>query len=228
MSAAPPTRPNASRAATGVSGTMPGMTTLAVIEDDRTYRTLLEEIAQRSGRYRLVGSFETAESAVRALRRRPADVAVVDIQLPGQSGVEFIAQVRTHCPAMRCLVVTGSGKTETLFSALEAGACGYLLKSDSPAQILAGLDEVVAGGAPLSRPIARHVLAAFGRKKKQDYGVSRREAQIVDALASGFTYKEIGGKLGISASTVKNHLYRIYGKLGVRSRTEAVVKWLKR
>jgi DNA-binding NarL/FixJ family response regulator len=106
-----------------------------------------------------------------------------------------------------------------------------LLKSDSREQILAALDEVVAGGSPMSRSVARRVVGSFAKPVKhagESSAVTRREREIMDELARGFTYKEIARSLGVSAATVKNHLYRIYEKLGVRSRTEAVVKWLKR
>lgn len=206
------------------------MTTLAILEDDPAYRFLLEELVRQSGRYRLVGGFERAEMALPALIRRPVDVVIVDVALPGRSGIEAIGRLRERCPSTRCIVVTGVDQPDTLFAALQAGASGYLLKTESPAQILAALDELVAGGAPLSRAVARRVVASFVRERggAGEERISEREAQIMDALARGATYKEIGTRLGISAATVKNHLSRIYGKLGVRSRTEAVVIWLGR
>jgi DNA-binding NarL/FixJ family response regulator len=117
-----------------------------------------------------------------------------------------------------------------LFTALQSGAAGYLLKSAPPEEIVSGLDELLAGGAPMSRPIARRVLASFVRPATADAGenVTQREREILDQLARGLAYKEIAAALGISTATVKNHLYRIYEKLAVRSRTEAVVKWLGR
>lgn len=206
------------------------MTTLAIIEDDGLYRELLEELARGSGRYRVVGTFDNAEAAVAALARRPAEIALVDIGLPGRSGIEAVAQLQERCPAMRCVVLTGSDKTESLFEALQAGAAGYLLKHEPISGILAALDELVAGGVPLSRSVARQVVASFARSKTTDTGqkITEREGQILDALARGHTYKEIGLRCGISAATVKNQLSRIYEKLGVRSRTEATVKWLSR
>jgi RNA polymerase sigma factor (sigma-70 family) len=202
--------------------------TLALIEDDHQYRTVLAALARHSGRYRVISTFETAEAAMQALPNRPTEVAIVDIGLPGRSGIEAVAHFHERCPAMRCVVLTASETTDSLFAALEAGACGYLLKTESPARILAGLDDLVAGGSPLSPQVARHVVASFRRAKpaRAEQRITEREKQIMDALARGYTYKEIGKKLGISAATVKNHLYRIYEKLEVRSRTEAVVKWL--
>jgi len=118
-----------------------------------------------------------------------------------------------------------------LFASLQAGAAGYLLKSAAPEEILLGLDELLAGGAPMSRPIARRVLASFDRSAAAS-GVraelTGRERETMDHLARGLAYKEIAAVLGVSPATVKNHLYHIYEKLAVRSGTEAVAKWLGR
>jgi DNA-binding NarL/FixJ family response regulator len=206
------------------------LTTVALIEDDAVYRRLLEEIARHSKRYRVTGAFESAEAAMPLIVRDPPQIAIVDVNLPGRSGIDVVRQLRERCPDTRCLILTNHADEETIFAALEAGASGYLLKSDPPNEVLEGLDELVAGGSPLSRSTARHILKSFSRPRTADKhpALTGRERQIMDVLARGSTYKEIGKKLGISAATVKNHLYRIYEKLRVRSRTEAVVKWMKR
>ncbi len=207
------------------------MTTIALIEDNKAYRSLLEAIIGASRRYRIVGAFESIAAALAGLPTLGAEIAVVDIQLPDHSGIVGVSCLRERWPHLRCLMLTNSEEASDLFAALKAGASGYLLKSDSHQQILAGLDEVVAGGAPLSRSIARRVLGSFASKSDgfaESARVTQREREIMDELARGFTYKEIGRKLGISGATAKNHLYRLYKKLGVRSRTEAVVKWLSR
>jgi DNA-binding NarL/FixJ family response regulator len=206
------------------------MTTVTLIEDDAHYRLGVERLLNESGRFKVGYAFDNAEDAVRIVPRRPTDVALVDINLPGQPGPAAVLKLREKCPALRCVMFTIFDDAENLFASLQAGAAGYLLKSSTPEEILAGLDELVAGGAPMSRPIARRVLAAFARPAAP-VGVAKitpRETEIMNALARGLAYKEIAGELGISAATVKNHLYCIYEKLHVRSRTEAVVKWLTR
>jgi DNA-binding NarL/FixJ family response regulator len=207
------------------------MTTVAFVEDNEAYRRFLETIVGASRRYQVVGSFESVRAAAAGLAEHPVDIVLVDIQLRGHSGITAVTRLRERWPRTRCVMLTNSEDAVDLFAALEAGASGYLLKSDSREQILAALDETVAGGAPLSRTVARRVVGSFASPAKPVPAaptVTRREREIMDHLARGFTYKEIGRSLGISIATVKNHLSRIYDKLRVRSRTEAVVKWLKR
>lgn len=206
------------------------MTTVALIEDDAEYRAGVERLLNATGRFHVTGSFGSAEDALHTLPRQPPQLALVDINLPGQPGPAAVLRLRAKCPAVHCVMLTMSDDAEHLFAALQAGAAGYLLKSASPDEIVAGLDEVLAGGAPMSRPIARRVLAAFARPRATaiEDELTLREREIMEVLSRGLAYKEIAGTLGISTATVKNHLYRIYEKLAVHSRTEAVVKWLGR
>lgn len=206
------------------------MKTVALVEDDAAYREGVQRLLGESGRFRVTHTFDNAEDAVRVLSRQPAEVALVDINLPGMPGPAAVMKLRERAPRMRCVMFTIFEDAENLFASLQAGAAGYILKSSAPEEILAALDEVLAGGAPMSRPIARRVLAAFARPARAPEGaeLSPREAEIMNALSRGLAYKEIAVELGISTATVKNHLYRIYEKLHVRSRTEAVVKWLAR
>lgn len=204
------------------------MTTVALIEDDEAYREGIARLLTGSGRFEVTYSVGSSEDAARILPRQPPQLALVDVQLPGDPGPKAVLRLRARCPALRCVMLTSFADADMLFASLEAGAVGYLLKQSSPEEILAGLDEVLAGGAPMSRQIARRVVAAFERKPPAGLPeeLTRRERDIMDSLSRGLTYKEIGTELGISAVTVKNHLYRTYGKLAVRSRTEAVIKWL--
>ncbi len=206
------------------------MTTVALIEDDAVYRAGIERLLAASGRFAVVGSFGSAEEALAGLARKPAEVALVDVNLPGQSGPAAVLRLREKQSATRCVMLTMFDDADTLFNALQAGAAGYLLKSSTPEEILSGLDELIAGGAPMSRAVARRVVASFARPLTVKGGeeVTPREAEILDQLTRGLAYKEIAGALGISTATVKNHLARIYAKLAVRSRTEAAVKWLGR
>ncbi len=205
------------------------MFTVALLEDDLAYRRGIERLLADSGRFQLSGSYGSAEDALRGLPRQSPQVALCDINLPGMSGSAAVAQLRQRCPALRCVMLTMFDDAENLFAALQAGAAGYLLKSAPPEEIIEGLDELVAGGAPMSRPIARRVLASFARPAMRidpRAELTARERETMDHLARGLAYKEISAALGISAATVKNHLYHIYEKLAVRSGTEAVAKWL--
>lgn len=205
------------------------MTTVALIEDDVAYRKGIERLLADSGRFALAGSFGNAEDALKALPRKPSQIVLCDINLPGMSGPAAVAHIRRQCPTLRCVMLTMFDDAENLFAALQAGASGYLLKSSPPEEILAGLDELLAGGAPMSRSIARRVLASFARPNVRldpQSALTVRERETMEHLSRGLAYKEIAAVLGISTATVKNHLYHIYEKLDVQSGTEAVAKWL--
>ncbi len=173
------------------------MTTVALIEDEVHYRAGVERLLNESGRFTVVHAFENAEDALRVLPRQPTDVALVDINLPGQPGPSAVLKLREKCPALRCVMFTVFEDAENLFASLQAGAAGYLLKTSTPEEILGGLDELVAGGAPMSRPIARRVLASFVRPAAADSGenVTQREREILDQLVRGLAYKEIAAEL---------------------------------
>lgn len=206
------------------------VTTIVLIEDDSAYRTGLERMVAGSGRFALVGSFGSAEAALAALPAQPPAIVLCDINLPGIHGPAAVLKLRTLYPETRCVMLTIFDEAEHLFAALQAGAAGYLLKTSAPDEILSGLDELLAGGAPMSRPIARRVLGSFARPvtppPPDSAAPTKREQEILELLSRGLAYKEIAAQLGISPATVKNHLARIYEKLAVRSRTEAVVRWL--
>jgi DNA-binding NarL/FixJ family response regulator len=207
------------------------VTPVALIEDDPEYRAGVERLLARSGRFVVTGSFGTAEAALHALPSAPPAIVLCDIQLPGMPGPAAVLRLRETCPQTCCLMLTTFDDAESLFASLQAGAVGYLLKS-APGDLLAALDEALAGGAPMSRAIARRVLAAFERPASAAQApaekLTPRETEIMNSLARGLADKEIAGELGLSVATIKNHLYRVYEKLAVRSRTEAVLKWVGR
>lgn len=206
------------------------MTTVALLEDDFEFRAGLARLLEASGRYAVVGAFGSAEAALIEVPLQSPQILLCDINLPGLSGPAAVLRLREQCPQLRCVMLTIFDDAENLFSALQAGAAGYLLKS-APEAIVAGLDDLLAGGAPMSRPIARRVLASFARPSASSgvaVTLTGREREIMEHLARGLADKEIAGALGISTATVKNHLYRAYEKLAVHSRTEAVLKWLQR
>jgi DNA-binding NarL/FixJ family response regulator len=206
--------------------------TVAIIEDDAGYRKTAMELLLNSGSCSVVGEFGSAEAALVGLPRAWPQVALVDINLPGESGIGAVRKLRALRPELACVILTVFDDSEKLFAALQAGAVGYLLKSDSSATITAGIAEAAAGGSPMSRAIARKVVRHFagGTEVKASSGVAMltpRETEVLQRLAQGARYKEIAGQLGISIETVKNHLRKVYEKLQVSSRTEATAKFLR-
>jgi DNA-binding NarL/FixJ family response regulator len=176
------------------------------------------------------GSAEEAEAAAPAIT---ADIYIVDINLPGASGIEFITRVQEKLPDAQFMVFTVHDDDARVFEALKAGANGYLLKGSSPQELLEALRELKSGGAPMSATVARRLVEHLRpeRMKATASGLAElsiRENEVLDLLAKGLLYKEIAEKLFISLSTVKQHIHNIYGKLHVQSRTEAVVRWMRR
>jgi DNA-binding NarL/FixJ family response regulator len=154
----------------------------------------------------------------------------MDIHLPGESGIACTARLKSLMPKLQVIVVTVYRDRELLFQALKAGACGYLLKRSSPEELLRAIAEVRSGGAPMTGEIARMVVETFQKPATEipDLAeLSPRETELLDLVAKGLTNKEIGPKLNISYDTVRAHLRRIYEKLHVRCRTEAVMKYLQ-
>lgn len=205
--------------------------TVAIIEDDSQLRESFRESLSAADGWEVRGSFARAETAIPAMQAAPPDVAIVDIQLPGISGIECVRQLKPLCPETQFLMVTAHDNTDRVFDSLTAGASGYLLKRDAPSRLLEALDDVLAGGSPMSSAIARKVIQHFQQPAKpdrEDFNLSSREEETLDLLTKGARYKEIADELSISITTVRFHLKNIYGKLHVSSRTEAVVKYLGR
>jgi len=205
--------------------------TIALVEDDPTLRESLAEIIESEPRWKLAGSFADAESALASLAAEPAHLVLMDIQLPGMSGIECVAELKEASPDTLVMMVTVYDNNDRIFDALAAGASGYLLKRDIPNKLLEALDDLLAGGSPMSSAIARKVVQHFQRDSAQRHAelkLTPREQEILDLLVKGALYKEIAWELGIGVETVRTHLHNIYGKLHVRTRTEAVVKYLGR
>lgn len=206
-------------------------TRAAFIEDAKGFAdTLQEYIALTSCDIDSVGVYGTAEEALAALPENPADVAVVDIHLPGMSGIELVSRLRERCPEMMCLILTTYENSEIIFNALKAGAAGYLLKRATAKEIVTAIVEVANGGSPMSPQIARRVVDYFHRPREENSldSLSDREHEILQKLAAGLMYKEIADEVGISIGTVRFHVSNIYGKLHVHSRAEAMLKYLGR
>jgi DNA-binding NarL/FixJ family response regulator len=205
--------------------------TLAIVEDDSALLDSFREAISVSREWAIVGAYTRAETAYHALHGNPPDVVLVDIQLPGMSGIEFVRKLKPECPRTQYLMVTVYEDADRVFEALAAGASGYVLKRDAPEQLLKALDDVFRGGSPMSSVIARKVVQHFQtppRVPSEEYNLTPREKETLDLLAKGCLYKEIAHELGIKLETVRFHLFNIYGKLHVRTRTEAVVRYLGR
>ena len=206
---------------------------LAIVEDESNLRRTLAELLAAAPGWTIAGQYPNAEVALPALVSQPPDLVLMDIQLPGMSGIECVARLKAACPEVPVLMLTVYDNADRVFEALAAGASGYLLKRDVPTRLLESIDDVMAGGSPISSAVARKVFQHFLKEvpaapSGEDYNLTPREKQILDLLVKGQLYKEVAGTLGISMETVRYHIHNIYGKLHVRTRTEAVVKYLGR
>ena len=203
--------------------------TIAIVEDEKNLREDLADLISSRKGFRCIGAFPSAEEALKALPDKPPDVVVMDINLPKMSGIECTRELKIRLPETEVVMLTMFDDTKLIFAALRAGASGYLLKRAAPTELLAAIEQVSAGGSPMSPEIARHVVQFFQTEKPAPAGgegLSDRERELLSLLARGQHYKEIADKLGISTDTVRSHIRRIYRKLHVHSRTEAAVKFL--
>jgi len=204
------------------------MTTVAIVEDNPSIRRSLREWVDSAPGHRCVCACGDAETALKELPKLNPDVVLMDIHLPGESGIACTARLKSMMPELQVIVVTVYRDRDLLFQALKAGASGYLLKRSSPEELLRAISEVRSGGAPMTGEIARMVVETFQKPVTETphlAELSAREMELLDLVAKGLTNKEIAPKLNISYDTVRAHLRRIYEKLHVRCRTEAVMKY---
>ncbi len=200
---------------------------VAIVEDDPKLRDQLVEILGTAPDLKCVGAFASGEEAVKSIPGQNPDVVLMDIRLPGMSGIQCVAQLKRISPALQIIMVTVYKDSERIFMALKAGADGYLLKSGPPSQLLEAVRDVTTGGAPISTHIARKVVEHFRpltADHQEDKDLSHREHQVLALLASGFIYKEIADQLGIGVTTVRTYVTKICEKMHVRNRLEAVAK----
>jgi DNA-binding NarL/FixJ family response regulator len=205
------------------------MTKIAIVEDNKVIRESLMEFVQTDSECECVYVCATAAEALKEIPKCQPDIVLMDIQLPDISGIECTARLKQLLPAVQIIMVTVYEDTERIYKALRAGACGYLLKRCSPQELIFAIREVRQGGAPMSREIARKVIASFrepATTASEVEGLSPREREILELLANGHPNKTIAARLGLTDGTVRWHLRHVYNKLHVRSRMEAALKFL--
>ena len=203
--------------------------TVSIVEDNRGTRESLSELLGRASALQCVGAHPTGEEALRQIPVERPDVVLMDINLPGMSGIECVRRLKELLPKTQVLMLTTYEESDLIFDSLRNGASGYLLKNMPPAELIQAVEQVHAGGAPMSMQIARKVVNHFQQIKQMSSDadqLTKREQEILALLAKGFLYKEIADQLGITLSTVRAHLHTVYEKLHVQSRTQAVVKFL--
>src|SRR5215831_19066664 len=201
---------------------------VSIVEDDGGVRTTLAKLIDSSPGFRCLSQHPSAEAALQDLPKANPEVILMDINLPGLSGVECVRRLKPLLPGTQIIMLTVYQNTEHIFKALEAGATGYLLKQTPPTELLSAIRDVHAGGSPMSSHIARKIVQSFQKPPvaREAETLSPREAQVLDLLSKGYLYKEIADTMKVTYATVHTHIRHIYEKLHVRSRTEAVAKHL--
>lgn len=206
------------------------MISVSIVDDEAGLRESIATFINGSPGFRCASTYGSAGTALQGLPTDRPDVVLMDINMPGMNGIECVRRLKARSPEIQILMFTVYEDTDQIFKALAAGATGYLLKRLPPAKLLQAIQEVHEGGSPMSSSIARKVVASF-QMVTPDSGkrphLSPREEAVLDYLAKGFTYKHIADQLDISTNTVRTYLRRIYEKLHVQSRTEAVAKYLR-
>ncbi len=198
---------------------------LLIVEDDELLLQNLSFLLGAEKGIEIVGAVPTAEKGLSCLKERHPDIILLDMELPGMHGIEFIRRAKAIDPEVEILVHTVFADRKTVFSAIKAGACGYILKGAPPRELLEALYSQFEGGVPMSPQIARAVIKEFqGGSSKDDLLLSNREKEILRGIEEGYTYKEIGQKCNISPNTVHTYVKKIYNKLHARDRKDALLK----
>ncbi len=210
---------------------MKKVTTVSIVDDEAGLREHIGGYLLAAGGIVCKSAYATAEEALKHLPEDKPDVVLMDINLGGMDGIECVRRLKTLMPDAQVLMLTVFEDTEKIFRALAAGASGYLLKRMSPKKLIEAIAEVRDGGSPMSAPIARKVVQSFQAapaRGDQSVALSQREHSVINGLAQGLAYKQIADELGVSIHTVRNYIRRIYEKLHVQSRSEAVAKFFLR
>jgi DNA-binding NarL/FixJ family response regulator len=202
------------------------MISIAIIEDDKVIRDSLKSLIETTEGFACTGAFADAEAGLKFLTDDPADIVLMDIHLPVMDGIECVRRLKSIHPEMQFIMCTVFQDDDSVFNALKAGATGYILKKDYSANIIDAIRELHDGGSPMTPQIARRVLESF--KKPAVHAdihlLTKREAEMLSLLVKGLRYKEIADKLFLSTATVRKHIYNVYQKLHVQSRTDAINK----
>lgn len=203
---------------------------VSVFDDNKALRDSLYYLISAKRGYTVAGVYPDCSHVFDDLSRDPADVVLMDIDMPGLNGIEATALIKSRFPAINVLILTSYDDSEKVFAALQSGATGYLLKKTAPVKILEAITEVNEGGAPMNAGIARKVLEFFSEKKnitENQYDLSPREKDVLGCLVNGDSYKMIADHCFISMGTVQSHITNIYKKLQVNSKSEAVAKAIR-
>jgi DNA-binding NarL/FixJ family response regulator len=203
---------------------------VAVVEDDRRTREALAALIGGTQGFRCVATYRSVDEALKGLAASAPEVVLLDIHLPGLPGSEGVRLLRERYPRTQMLMLTVFAEEERIFESLCNGACGYLLKNTPPARLLEAIGEAHRGGSPMSPEIARKVVVALqtsGPFEKLEHALTPHETRIVRMLAEGDSYQEVGERLGITVNTVRNYIRRIYEKLHVHTKSQAVSKALR-
>ncbi|OFY87531.1 MAG: DNA-binding response regulator [Bacteroidetes bacterium RIFCSPLOWO2_12_FULL_35_15] len=200
--------------------------TVGIVEDDKQIRDSLAILINGSEGFSCINTFDTAEEAIKKIPILNLDVVLMDIHLPGKSGIDCIAELKPHCTATQFLMCTSFEDTDSVFKALKSGASGYLTKTTQPSKILDAIVDIHRGGSPMSSHIARKMVTSFHQDNSNAafQKLSGREKDVLNLLSQGLRYKEVADKLFLSTETVRTHIRNIYEKLQVNSRTEALNK----
>jgi DNA-binding NarL/FixJ family response regulator len=209
--------------------TPPVSITICIVEDDEELREHLRDFINAAPGFECRGAYGSAEEALAAIPAQKPRIAIVDINLPGMNGIQCVKNMAEILPSLQIMMFTVYEDTNQIFDALAAGACGYLLKSTKPEKLLEALREIHQGGSPMTSHIARKVVQAFKPAAVDAPSISQlsvREQQVLELLAQGHPYKGIASTMGLRLGTVRTYIQRIYEKLHVQCRTDAVVKYL--
>ena len=203
--------------------------TICIVEDDAGLRESICNYIEDSAGFECLGAYSSAEDALIGIPLLNPAVVLMDINLPGMNGIQCVKKLKETAPDIQTMMLTVYENSDRIFEALAAGACGYLLKSTPPEKLLEAIAEIQSGGSPMSSHIARKVVQAFQpatRKTPLIEHLSPREQQVLDLLSKGCAYKQIAGEMDLSMGTIRTYIRRVYEKLHVNCRTDAVVKYL--
>lgn len=205
---------------------------IAIIEDLRDIAYELQDLFNEEADFQCTQIYHNAEDAIEFLTKFPADVVLADIGLPKADGITAITAIRSECPQTQFCMFTVFEDNDKIFKSIQAGAKGYILKNSDPDSIISSIRELYHGGSPMNPEIARKIIDAFAGHtpvtKQIDLPLTKREMELLEQLSKGLLYKEIALVLGITIGTVKQHIHKIYDKLQVNNKTEAINKYLSR